>query len=46
MLSPLVFFIGIFLSRKMRSGSLEELLYVDDLALVSESLEGLKGKLD
>ena len=47
MLSSLVFFIVLeVLSRKMRSGFLEELLYVDDLALVSESLEGLKGKLD
>ena len=34
------------LSREIRSRCPEELLYADDLALVSELLEGLKGRLE
>ena len=46
-LSPLLFIIVLeALSREMRSGCPEELLYADDLALVSETIEGLKGKLE
>ena len=45
-LSPLLFFIVLeALSREIRSGWPEELLHADDLALVSETLEGLKGRL-
>ena len=32
------------LSREIRSGCPEELIYADDLVLVSETFEGLKGK--
>ena len=46
-LSYLLFFIVVeAIYGKIRSGCLEELLYADDLALVSESLEGLKGRLE
>ena len=34
------------LFREIRSGCLEELLCADDLGLVSENLEGLKGRLE
>ena len=44
----LLFFIIVLeaLSREIRSGCPEELLYADDLAFVSETLEGLKGRLE
>ena len=46
-LSPLLFIIVLeALSREMRSGCPEELLYADDLALVSETVELLKDKLE
>ena len=46
-LSPLLFIIVLeALSREMRLGCPEELLYADDLALVSETLESLKVKLE
>ena len=34
------------LSREIRSQCQEELIYSDDLTLVSETLEGLKGRLE
>ena len=34
------------LSREIKSGCPEELLYADDLGLVTETLEGLKGRLE
>ena len=34
------------LSREISSQCQEELLYSDDLTLVSETLEGLKGRLE
>ena len=34
------------LSREIKSGYPEELLYADDLALVCETHEGLKGRLE
>ena len=47
MLSPLLFIIGLeAIPREVRSECLEELLYADDLALVSETLDGLKGRLE
>ena len=49
MLNPLLFFMileALALSKEMRLGYTEEFLYVDDLALVSESFEGLKGMLE
>ena len=46
-LSPLLFIIVLeALSREIRSGCSEELLYADDLALVSETLAGLIEKLE
>ena len=44
----LLFFIIVLeaLSREIRSGCPEELLYADDLAFVSETLQGLKGRLE
>ena len=45
MLSLLLFIILLALSREIRSGCLEGLFYADDLELVSETLEGLKGRL-
>ena len=46
-LSPLLFIIVLeALSREIRSGCPEELLYADDLALVSETLAGLIEKLE
>ena len=46
-LSPLSFTIVLeALSIEIGSGFLEELLYADDLALVSKALEGLKGGLE
>ena len=46
MLSPLLFIIVLEpLSRKIRSGRPEELLYADDLQLVSETIKGLKGRM-
>ena len=47
MLSPLLFIIVLeALSREITSGCSEELLYADHLALISETIEGLKGKLE
>ena len=34
------------LSREIRSGCLEKLLYADNVTLFSKTLEGLKGKLE
>ena len=46
-LSPLLFIIVLeALSRDIRTGCPEELLYADDLALVSDSVEGLTEKLE
>ena len=46
MLSPLLFIMVLeALSREICSGCQVELLYADDLALVREKHEGLKGKL-
>ena len=46
-LSPLLFIIVLeALSREIRSGCPEELLYADDLALVSETLADLIEKLE
>ena len=46
-LSPLLFIIVLDTpSGKIRSECPEELLYDDDLALVSETLESLKGRLE
>ena len=39
---PLLFII----SKEIRSGCLEELLYTDDLPLVSKKLGGLEGRLE
>ena len=45
MLSPLLFIIVLeALSRNIRSGCPEKLLHAVDLELVSETLEGLKGR--
>ena len=45
-LSLLLFIIVLeALSREIRPGCPEELLYTDRLALVSETIEGLKGKI-
>ena len=45
-LSPFLFIIVLeALPRKIRSRCPEELRYPDNLALVSETLEGIKGKL-
>ena len=45
-LSPLLFIIVLeALSREMRSGCPKELLYADDLAIVSETIETLNVKL-
>ena len=46
-LSPLIFVIVLeAFFRGVRSGCSKELLYADDLVLVSETLESLKGKLE
>ena len=46
-LRPLLFIIVLnTLSREIRSGCPEELLYDDNLALVSETLQGLKRRLE
>ena len=46
-LNPLLFITVLeALSRKIRSGCSEDLLYADELALASETLEGLKGRLE
>lgn len=46
-LSPMLFIISLkALFREIRSRCPEKLLYADDLALVSESLEGLKSRLE
>ena len=46
-LSPLIFVIVLeAFFREVRSGCSKELLYADDLVLVSETLESLKGKLE
>ena len=49
MLNPLLFLMileALALSEEMRLGYTEEFLYVDYLALVCESFEGLKGMLE
>lgn len=47
MLSPLFFIMVIeTLFRENRGGCSEELFYADDFALISESLDGLKGRLE
>ena len=47
MLSPLLFIIVLeAVSREIRSGCPEELFYADHLVLISETFEGLKGKLE
>ena len=45
-LSPLFIKVLEVQSREIKSGCPEELLYADDLALVSGLLEGLKGRLE
>ena len=45
MLSPLVFAIVVdVVTESVRSGSMSEMLYVDDLVLMSEMMEGLREK--
>ena len=47
MLSSLLYMIGLeVLSREIRSGNPEKLLYADGLAIVSETFEGLKERLE
>ena len=46
MLSPLVFAIVVdVVTESVRSGSMSEMLYVDDLVLMSETVEGLREKI-
>ena len=46
-LSPLLFIIVLeALTREMRTGCPEELLYADDLLLMGETVESLKAKLE
>ena len=46
-LSPLLFTIVLdAISREISSGCPQELFYADDLALVPETIEGLKGRLE
>ena len=46
-LRPLSFVIVVeLLLREIRSGYAKELLYADDLALISETLYNLKGRLE
>ena len=45
MLSPLVFVIVLdVVMESVRSGSMSEMLYADDLVLMSETMEGLREK--
>ena len=47
MLSPLIFVVVLeAFFREVRSGCSKELFYADDLALVTETIESLKGKLE
>ena len=47
MLSPLLFtIVPEALSREIRSTCSEKMLYADDLVLVAETLDGLKGTLE
>ena len=44
-LSPLVFMIVVdVVTESVRSGSMSEMLYVDDLVLISPMMEGLREK--
>ena len=46
-LSPLIFVVVLeAFFREVRSGCSKELFYADDLALVTETIESLKGKLE